>query len=103
MSLARWSKRLWPFGVIFAVTSVGIVLAPLIFPQWELADSARAYAYGHLQLGLWSAEQAQAIIEQSYRTQHSVRILGGCAGLYVGILTCLVLGILKSRRLSIRG
>lgn len=102
MSPVRWSKISWPFGIMFAFFSAGIVLAPLIFPQWELADSARAYAYGHLQLGLWSAEQAQAIIEQSYRTQYSASVLGGCAGLYVGMLTCLGLRTLKSRRQTSR-
>ncbi len=85
MSLS-WSKLLRPFAIMLLFAGIAIVFTPIIFPQWETADSARAYAYGHLRLGLWSAEQAQSVIEQSNQTQQFVRLMAGCIGLYVGLL-----------------
>lgn len=52
MRLPSKTELLWPIGLIVLFASIGVILALIVFSQWEVADSARAYAYGHSQLGL---------------------------------------------------
>ncbi len=72
-------------------TALGYFFAPAICPKWENADSAKAYAYGHMQLGLWSEERAQAIMERANRTLQFCKIMGGFVGLSSGVLIILLL------------
>lgn len=87
------------FGWLALFAALGVLAAPAIFPQWEMADSAMAYAYGHLQLGLGSTEQAQGVIEQANRTLQLLRGAGGCIGVGLGALTasCFVRCLRKPR------
>lgn len=84
-------QKLILLGWLIFFTALGVFATPAIFPQWEMADSARAYAYGHMQLGLWSVEHAQGVIAQANRTIQFLRVGGGLVGLSFGALTFLLL------------
>ena len=84
-------QKLMLFIWLVLFIALGVLATPAILPQWEMADSAMAYAYGHKQLGLWSVEHAQDVIAQANRTIQFLRVGGGLVGLSFGVFTFLLL------------
>lgn len=71
-------------GLLISGSLFGYHATPLVTSVlgvgWEAADTAESYAVGHRDVGLWSPEEAEAVIDEAQATKRRLRTVGGLLG-----------------------